>query len=302
MTPAETLARKRCEAETLIRQSAPASAHAELTALLRSALVLRSTPTSDTQIALGASKFGGAPDVPEGFEWPQWKGKSLAFLAQINLSEIAPFDLEEQLPRTGVLLFFASLDEENPVWGEPDQREGWRVLWAHAPLHRTTPPADSHIKRSSRIGSISSQRVKPPADSHWIVPQNTQRVAFDVDWIFDTWMEHTLVENPDWGEEAWEEFEFDIMDQAPHRMLTCPYGPQLSPFVVAANAAQGKSGFALYDESVATDDWVLLLQLDTGAGNFFADLDDVGWLYFMIRRDDLADGDFSKVWFNDQCT
>ncbi len=85
-------------------------------------------------------------------------------------------------------------------------------------------------------------------------------------------------------------------------MLTCPYGPQLSPFVVASNAARGNSGFALYDESVATDDWILLLQLDTGAGDFFADIHDVGWLYFMIRRNDLANGDFSKVWFNEQCT
>lgn len=281
MTPLEISAHKRRAAETLIRQAAPLSAHAELQAMLHRALVLHATPAADAQIAVGSSKFNGAPDVPAGFDWPQWKGKSLAFLAQINLSEVAPFDLENQLPKAGVLLFFASLDEDNPVWGEPDQRDGWRVLWVREPL----------------------QRVEPPADAHWIVPQNTQRVAFDVDWIFDTLMENTLAEKPDWSEDQWSEFEFDTMDQAPHRMLTCPYGPQLSPFVIAANAAQGKSGFALYyDETVATDDWVLLLQLDTGAGDFFADIHDVGWLYFMIRRDDLANGDFSKVWLNEQCT
>ncbi len=99
MTPAETFTLKRREAEALIRQSAPPSAHAE---------------------------------------------------------------------------FFASLDEDNPICGEPAQRDRWRVLWVSEPL----------------------QRVEPPADAHWIVPQNTRRVAFDVNWIFDTSLENTLAENP----------------------------------------------------------------------------------------------------------
>ena len=41
---------------------------------------------------IGASKFGGAPDVAANFEWPQWNEKLLGFLAQIDLEEVVPFD------------------------------------------------------------------------------------------------------------------------------------------------------------------------------------------------------------------
>ena len=47
---------------------------------------------------IGKSKFGGCPDLPDGFEWPYYEGinyedkienRPLAFLAQINLNEQA---------------------------------------------------------------------------------------------------------------------------------------------------------------------------------------------------------------------
>ncbi len=278
MNPAENFAQKRREAESLIRLHAPASSHAELIALLRPAIALSATLADDAQIPLGASKFGGAPDVPDGFEWPMWNGKSHTFLAQINLAEVAFLDIEKQLPPEGVLLFFVMLDEENSLWEEPEQRDGWRVIWTKEPLCR----------------------LEPLADSHWIVALNTHRVSFDADWTIAQDELNSL--DLDWDEKQWSHFGWDVLQKPPHRMLACPYAPQLSPFVVAANGIQGQNGFALYDESVATDEWVLLLQLDTGAGDFFEDIHDVGWLYFMIRRDDLAKGDFSQFWLNEQCT
>ncbi len=271
MTSAETLAHKRHEAESLIRRCAPLSALAQFIEALRSAIVLKAMPIEDAQIPLGASKFGGAPDVPAGFEWPTWKGKSLGFCAQINLQEIVPFDVGNQLPDRGILLFFMALDEENPIWGEPNQREGWRVMWGDEPL----------------------QRLAPPVDSYWIAPQNTQRVTFDLNWVID----EVATYKP-----APQELEWELIEEHPHRMLTCPYVVQLSPLIVAANGIRGRSGFALYEDTTATDDWLLLLQLDTLAGEFFAGLDDVGWVYFMIRREDLTKRDFSRVWFNQQCT
>ncbi len=111
MTPKEEFTAKRVEAEQLIRQHAPERLQEQLISLLRPAIALSATRTEDAQIPLGASKFGGAPDVPPDFEWPVWNGKPLGFLAQINLEEVEPFDVENQLPKSGLLSFFYDFQE-----------------------------------------------------------------------------------------------------------------------------------------------------------------------------------------------
>ncbi len=90
MTPAaETYAQKRAEAVALIEQHAPPRLQSALIDLLRPAIALCATRAEDAQIPIGASKFGGAPDVLADFEWPMWNEKPLGFLAQINLEEVA---------------------------------------------------------------------------------------------------------------------------------------------------------------------------------------------------------------------
>ena len=64
---------------------------------------------------LGATRFGGKPDVPPDFVWPTYEGESydhvvkdrpLTFLAQFNCAELAQFDKEHLLPDHGLLSFF----------------------------------------------------------------------------------------------------------------------------------------------------------------------------------------------------
>jgi len=124
MTPAEEFAAKRLEAEALIRQHAPERLQAQLVELLRPAIALTATRADDAQIPVGASKFGGAPDVPADFEWPMWNDKPLGFLAQINLEEVAPFDVEGLLPKSGLLSFFFNWID----WGGTGEDLG-RVVW-----------------------------------------------------------------------------------------------------------------------------------------------------------------------------
>ena len=53
------------------------------------------------------SKFGGKPDVErESFSWPLSNNKPMAFLAQIDLSEVSKQVKFDWLPKKGVLLFF----------------------------------------------------------------------------------------------------------------------------------------------------------------------------------------------------
>ncbi|HZU19832.1 MAG TPA: DUF1963 domain-containing protein [Gaiellaceae bacterium] len=57
----------------------------------------------------GQSRLGGTPLVPAGFEWPTWYGRELAFVAQIDLAEVAAAGVAGTLPREGLLLVFAEL-------------------------------------------------------------------------------------------------------------------------------------------------------------------------------------------------
>ena len=69
MTPTETFANSRLDAENLIRQYAPARLQGAVIERLLPAIALAATRTDDAEIASGASNFGGAPDVAAGFEW-----------------------------------------------------------------------------------------------------------------------------------------------------------------------------------------------------------------------------------------
>lgn len=64
------------------------------------------------------SFFGGKPFLPADFQWPRCTlddDLPLAFLGQLNLADVAPFDTEGLLPRQGILSFFYELDTME--WG-----------------------------------------------------------------------------------------------------------------------------------------------------------------------------------------
>ena len=49
------------------------------------------------------SKFGGLPDVPEGFDWPVGSDDYFEFIAQFDLSELPDFRRRSDLPAVGML-------------------------------------------------------------------------------------------------------------------------------------------------------------------------------------------------------
>lgn len=107
----------------------------------------------DQEIPIGEMKFGGNPDVPEGFEWPYWKEYPLSFLFQVDLnqlngkklefnnSEIDSVDLPEKI---GFLYFF--YDYHQRSWGDdPDDEGCWRVKFEKSlksELLRTQNPSN----------------------------------------------------------------------------------------------------------------------------------------------------------------
>ena len=66
------------------------------------------------------TRFGGAPDLPEGFEWPRYgygdeTPLPLAFLAQFDCRKLAKHDTDGLLPHEGVISFFYELFRDNFV-------------------------------------------------------------------------------------------------------------------------------------------------------------------------------------------
>ncbi|GAC1558954.1 MAG: hypothetical protein NVS3B10_17920 [Polyangiales bacterium] len=70
------------------------------------AVRLEAKPASDAAIALGDSRLGGSPDLPQGAAWPMRGDQALPFVAQLRLEDVAAFDEDALLPHEGWLLFF----------------------------------------------------------------------------------------------------------------------------------------------------------------------------------------------------
>jgi len=103
---------------------------------LKPAIRMDSSLVSVHPLPLGASKLGGFPDLPSSLAWPTWKGAPMVFLAQIQLQEIVPYDIEHLLPSHGFLFFFCqsqglSQAPDTKVWEyiDPYEPDSWSVLF-----------------------------------------------------------------------------------------------------------------------------------------------------------------------------
>ena len=82
----------------------------------------------------GGSRFGGRPDIPEGFEWPRFcpgEGRSavpLSFIAQFDCGALRQYDDDNMLPDHGVLSLFYETDSMR--WGySPSDAGCAKVFW-----------------------------------------------------------------------------------------------------------------------------------------------------------------------------
>lgn len=268
----EQYAAKRAQAIAVIEELAPQSLHAPLSERLRPAIALRATRAEDENIAVGTSKFGGTPDVPAGFEWPMWQEVPINFMAQINLDEIAAFDVENVLPSSGVLSFFyydLNPEEDDPllVHGLEEEKGAWRVFHFTSPLERTEGPLG--WKNESSIGS-----GRMTASLLVDLPQRPLEISDD--WSNEQWQIHeSLMER--------------LAIEKPHLMLGYPVPHWWDARIDAARiTGRGEA-----------EDWVLLLQLNSDE-ELHWNWGDVGSLFYLVHRDDLKAGDFSRVWLGGQ--
>ncbi|MEM6679155.1 MAG: DUF1963 domain-containing protein [Pseudomonadota bacterium] len=117
------------------------------------------------------SRLGGLPQLARGSAWPRRPktGRPYHFLAQIDCAELPTLEGRSPLPRDGLLLFFADLDEEMLFDDEegpknPDNPGDWNnpapviyvpagSIGAPAAPPEDLPPSGYSVDRTGRIGS-----------------------------------------------------------------------------------------------------------------------------------------------------
>ena len=224
------------------------------------------------------------------------KERPLAFLAQFDCAQLAPLDPEGLLPKEGVLSFFYELESQR--WGyDPKDAGCARVFWFEGPLAPAEFPAE--LEEDFRLPEMAAQ-LSGGTDA------------------------------PDFQdacpalEYAWTANDYRIFDQA-RRELGMDYPANRSqllgwPDIIQNNMtlqceliSRGyylggswekiplEERSALRTPSVR--DWQLLFQLDTVEnGDFELMFGDCGRIYLYIRREDLAQRRFDRVWLIQQCS
>jgi uncharacterized protein YwqG len=74
----------------------------------RPIVTIETVPTDESSIPVGTSKFGGRPDVPNGFAWPKCDLGPMGFMGQIAFKNLRHSQATSRfgLPTDGLLLLF----------------------------------------------------------------------------------------------------------------------------------------------------------------------------------------------------
>lgn len=256
--------------------------------LLRDEIRISTREVPEAEIKLGQSKIGGHPDLPRDQSWfSEDNGKSLSFVAQINLGETEPFDRSGRLPARGILYFFYSAEQE--AWGfDPKDKDKFKVFYF-----------DGDLTQLERV------EVPPDLPEHALF--RSCKVSFT-----------SAVSLPSW--------ESDILngvftDEEQDTYLELTIEGQMTKLLGYADSIQGDmeeecqmvtNGLYVGDTTGHNDpraeelrkdaaNWILLFQLDSidKAGMMWGDL---GRVYFWMKKEDLESRKFEKSWCVLQCS
>ncbi len=205
--------------------------------------------------------------------------------------QVAPFDLKQDLPPSGLLSFFYAIEDQ--PWGFPKDVGGWKVFYW---------PED-----------VELQRAAFPFESS----ENTLRmhhIAFDVHWqtpVF--WAMELSKETCDLEQEERNKF-YDFRDKlresctelARHQLLgfaediqdDLPISVCMTLNDMRRATDESNADFNQRLRDAGADKWRLLFQLDSDSDWMWGD---AGMIYFCIHEDDLKARRFDNVWLQLQC-
>lgn len=243
------------------------------------------------ELALGQSRVGGTPDLPADFEWPAYRGKPLAFVAQLDLAEIRRVLPDGPLPPDGSLWFFFDADQDAAGYS-PKHAGGSAVVFRAAGTKLVRSPAPG----GARDGVFRACSIE--AEAYEDIPDLGE----------DSPLDHA----PD---EAEAETYFAIRtflsaggEPGAHKLLGLAEPVQSAMELECQLATNGiDSGIfvrradpRVVELAAKKHEWRLLLQVDSdpNAGMMWGD---AGRLYFWIRDEDLRERRFERCWTIMQC-
>jgi uncharacterized protein YwqG len=258
--------------------------------LIRPSVRLTGGGPADT----GASRLGGAPDLPPEFEWPRWRGEELAFLGQLDLAAVAGCVPEAGLPVAGLVLFFYDAVRK-PSGLEPGHAESCRVVVAAEGQPLGPAPRERAAFRPCPL-VLSRELMLPPAHSFQLDPldlDETELAAWGLLRARLAELQGVVVE------------EYSPGPLALHRLLGQAepvYGREMElDCQLAANGLDLSDGEGYADPrrdelEPGAAEWRLLLQLSSDPELGWDWSDTFGRLFVWIRADDLLAGEFDRVW------
>lgn len=243
---------------------------------------------------IGASKFGGKPDVPEDFVWESYtsadnKTTPLSFLAQFDLEELSKFDTENLLPKTGVLSFFYDLNSLKAGY-DPKDKGCARVYWFKDKLRRAEFPENLNERfRLSEFGITFKTELSYQEYGDCLLQR--EKLIENWDEFDDACKSLGIEEQPKRSKLlGWANILRENMTKECELVRRGYYlGSDWTPHITPQDEQEA--------EQWANRDWLLLFQLDRAVGGYELPLDGgFGRIYFYIRREDLKARDFDKVW------
>jgi uncharacterized protein YwqG len=241
---------------------------------------------SQEELLLGQSRFGGLPDVAAGFEWPRFRNRPLAFLAQINLADIAHMPCSIDLPKAGTLLFF--YDSQQETWGFDPMDRGSSCVFhtaaASADLVRQHLPADMPPEGIFKAAKLTFKEIVSPPDE------------------LSIWVDERIDQSKQEDDYS-SKFDGNMHQIGGHSRPIQNEMETQCELVTNGIYCGGPDGYHSEEVQRLTSgafEWRCLLQLDSD--------DDLGWmwgdvgrLYFWIKESDARKRQFSKSWLILQC-
>ena len=274
--------------------------------LLEPAIHIETTRVEDpSTLEIGASRIGGIPDLPRGYDWPRFNGKAQHFLAQINLNELNEFSCANVLPQRGMLYFFYDCDQK--TWGyDPKDRESFTVQYFDpviSELQLTEYPDEvekpGFFKRLISNDGKFGKGFHPCSVKFRLVHTLPEEIPDELLKVEEPYIDFQCETLPN---------HYGVAEHEHQQLLGHPTPVQgdmrLDCELVSNGFNCGNSkpfeqaDIGRYENKAK--DWVLLFQLvsDDDAGMMWGDL---GTLYFMIRKQDLANCRFNRAWMIFQC-
>jgi uncharacterized protein YwqG len=237
---------------------------------------MRTIAVKESKLSLGYSKIGGLPDLPEGWMYPLFDGKPLAFLAQVNLAEIPTAIQRDPLPSIGIMYFFSVFG-----WQQEDGDHHPDLSW-----ERCNEPGFSQVLYFEGDSATLTPAAKPvgikvfkAAPVRFVEVLSLPRAS---DYARDP-----VLDDLDWPEEEFERFTdlyFDFSFVLRRKIGSTPNHKLLGyPDPIQTTITQSGSR--------------LLCQIDSDYHNLDTDMmwGDGGMIYFTIDYSDLERREFSTV-------